>query len=98
MHSHCSVAAHRSKEQLVLVDDRFPVDADNRLVMAECRTSNCFWVPILEKAYAKLYGSYEAIESGSVHQVCDCEQPVSSFGSCVRVSARRCRTSLVAFP
>lgn len=54
------------KWESVVVDDRLPVDKWDRLVFASCKDSNEFWVPIVEKAYAKLHGSYEAIESGSI--------------------------------
>uniref|UniRef100_A0A6B2KYK4 Calpain catalytic domain-containing protein n=1 Tax=Arcella intermedia TaxID=1963864 RepID=A0A6B2KYK4_9EUKA len=51
---------------IVTVDDRLPVNAQGKLVFAHCRDLNEFWVPIIEKAYAKLHGYYEAIESGSI--------------------------------
>lgn len=54
------------KWESVVVDDRLPVDKWNRLVFASCKDPSEFWVPIVEKAYAKLHGSYEALESGSI--------------------------------
>jgi calpain-15 len=42
-----------------VVDDYFPVK-DNRLVFSRTR-GNDIWVILLEKAYAKAYGSYESI-------------------------------------
>ena len=42
----------------VMVDDRFFVNKQtNTLVFSKCR-ENEWWVPIVEKAYAKLLGSY----------------------------------------
>lgn len=50
----------------VTVDDRLPCNANGRPYFASCVDPNEWWVPILEKAYAKLHGSYEAIESGNL--------------------------------
>ena len=50
----------------ITVDDYFPVNPiSGRLAFAHT-PSNELWVPLIEKAYAKLHSSYAAIESGSV--------------------------------
>ena len=36
----------------------------NALYFASCRTSNETWLPLLEKAYAKAHGDYQAIDGG----------------------------------
>jgi hypothetical protein len=52
----------------VCVDDRIPVKAKNgRVVFGNCRDGNELWVPIIEKAYAKLHGSYKALIGGYSH-------------------------------
>ena len=49
----------------VIVDDRIPVKAkDGRIVFAGNKDANELWVPIIEKAYAKLHGSYKALIGG----------------------------------
>ena len=53
----------------VMIDDRIPVydNREGQPVFARCRDSNELWVPLVEKAYAKLHGSYKALIGGYVH-------------------------------
>ncbi|KAK7863402.1 hypothetical protein R5R35_004360 [Gryllus longicercus] len=48
----------------VYIDDKLPIDEDNDLVYGQCTTSNEFWLPLLEKAFAKFHGNYENIVGG----------------------------------
>jgi hypothetical protein len=60
------------KWRYVIIDDRLPCHAvynenqTKKLIFAHCRQDKEFWVPLIEKAYAKLHGSYCAIVSGCI--------------------------------
>ncbi|XP_035827604.1 calpain-A [Aplysia californica] len=47
----------------IIIDDLLPTVRGN-LIYANSPQSNEFWPALLEKAYAKVHGSYEAIEGG----------------------------------
>jgi calpain-15 len=54
----------RGEWVIVDVDDYLPCDKNNILVFSSARRRQ-FWVPLMEKALAKLYGSYEAVARGA---------------------------------
>ena len=58
----------------VLIDDRIPVyDATSQPAFARCRDPNELWVPLIEKAYAKIHGCYKALIGGYIHYgLADC--------------------------
>jgi hypothetical protein len=54
----------------VIVDTLLPYSVDKgSLLFSECNEPNEFWVPLVEKAYAKLNGSYHNIQSMDICEV-----------------------------
>ncbi|KAE8603504.1 hypothetical protein XENTR_v10014352 [Xenopus tropicalis] len=49
----------------VTIDDNLPC-LGNKLCFSHCQDQGAFWLPLLEKAYAKLHGCYEALWAGQV--------------------------------
>jgi len=56
----------------VIIDDKLPCrkvyskGQTPKLLYGKCRNDKEFWVPLIEKAYAKLHGCYEALISGFI--------------------------------
>ena len=53
--------------QDVLVDDYFPCFPNGQPIFSKAH-GNELWVLLLEKAYAKLHGSYKALVGGCPHE------------------------------
>ena len=54
--------------QVILVDDRIPCDANGHPVFCRHPDQRTYWGMIIEKAYAKFAGCYEAMQGGTVTQ------------------------------
>lgn len=65
-HSQLSPRRCPRHSQVVLIDDRLPCGADGLPCFARTPNPAVLWLPILEKAFAKLKGTYEGTSGGSV--------------------------------
>ncbi|XP_041658186.1 calpain-1 catalytic subunit-like [Cheilinus undulatus] len=53
----------------VVIDDHLPT-IDNNLLSVRSKSGNEFWVPLLEKAYAKVCGTYADMNAGLPSEAC----------------------------
>jgi len=51
--------------KVVTIDDRIPLYG-SRPIYSHCKDKNEIWVPLMEKAYAKLHRCYEVLDTGSL--------------------------------
>ena len=56
---------HDGLWKIVVVDDSFPCTQDRKLVFTKAKRRQLY-VPLIEKACAKLFGSYAALRSGTL--------------------------------
>ncbi|XP_042863853.1 calpain-B-like isoform X2 [Penaeus japonicus] len=83
----------------VVIDDMLPT-YHGQLVFMHSKTDNEFWCALLEKAYAKLYGGYEALRGGNINEsmvdltggvveMVDLRNPPSNLFSVMKKAYRR---------
>jgi hypothetical protein len=63
-----NTSVNDGEETVIIIDDWLPIDQNGNPNFASGGENGLeLWPAILEKAYAKLYGSYSAIVGGKVH-------------------------------
>lgn len=53
----------------VIIDDRIPVNkTTQKPIFGHCANLHELWVPLIEKAYAKMHGCYENLTAGYIDE------------------------------
>ena len=52
----------------VIIDDKLPISDGYKNVFVSCNDPEELWAPLIEKAYAKLFGCYETLRSGNIDE------------------------------
>jgi len=56
----------------VIIDDKLPIlekeGYQQQYIFAHCKDNKELWVPLIEKAYAKLHGCYQALSGGFIDE------------------------------
>jgi calpain len=84
----------------VVVDDRLPVNQYGQLNCLKSSAPNEFWSALLEKAYAKIFGGYEALDgglpyeafedfTGGISEIFDLKQAPKNLYEIMTVAVRR---------
>lgn len=56
---------HKGADHTVIIDDRFPMyKMPSTPIAAQMSENGAWWVPILEKAYAKVHQNYVRLSGG----------------------------------
>lgn len=59
----------KGKKEIFNIDDRLPADSRKRLVLAKkSQYGGAYWLPLLEKAYAKFNTNYIRLQGGQPQQ------------------------------
>lgn len=56
------------KFRYVVIDDRIPCKENAKIIYGSCNNINELWVPLIEKAMAKIHNCYQALISGEISQ------------------------------
>ena len=59
---------NRGKPTNIWIDDRLPLNEDGKLVNSKMSINKAWWLPILEKAYAKFNINYSTLNGGNPGQ------------------------------
>ena len=79
---------HEGGWRFIMVDDYVPVSTeDGRPLFAHAKSRQELWVPVLEKAFAKLYGSY--VQIYAVRSVYTCQRLIDLLHSYIVNTCQR---------
>ena len=65
------------EQREIVVDDYFPFDPEKNDWAFSKSIGKEIWVLVLEKAWAKIFGSYQRIEAGTMSEAMDALSPAA---------------------